>query len=73
MLSAFQLSATAMLAAQTTEESQLEKKAVKIVVLMEPTMAADEATAVEVAVNSTDIATPLEGETNNSFTPVQIC
>ena len=57
MLSESQLSVTAMLAAQITEESQLAKKAVKIVVLMEPTMAVDEVTAVEVTVNSTDIAT----------------
>jgi hypothetical protein len=57
----FQLSVIAMLAAQATEES-LPKKAVKIVVLTEPTMAVAEATAGVVDVNSTDIAQLLEGE-----------
>ena len=50
-----------MLAAQTTEES-LPKKSVKIVVLMEPTMAVDEAIDEVVDVNSIDIAQLLEGE-----------
>ena len=52
-----------MLAAQATEASLPVKKAVKIVELMEPTMAVDEvAVDVEVDVHSTDIATLLEGK-----------
>jgi hypothetical protein len=52
-----------MLAAQATEESLPVKTAVKIVELMEPTMAVDEvAVGVEADVRSTDIATLLEGK-----------
>jgi hypothetical protein len=48
-----------MQAAQATEANLPVKKAVKIVVL---TMDVDEADAVEVVVNSTDIAPLLEGK-----------
>ena len=57
-----QLSVIAMQAAQTTEANLPVKKAVKIVVLMEPTMDVDEVHAVEVHVSSTDIAPVLEGK-----------
>ena len=72
IFSLFQLSVIAMLAAQTTEESLL-KKAVKIVVLMEPTIAVDEAIDEVVDVSSIDIAQLLEGEDVLQLSRVQIC
>lgn len=63
-----------MQAAQATEANLPVKKAVKIVVLMVPTMDVDvEADAVEVDVNSTDIATLLEGKRYCGYTLKEIC